>query len=81
MENLVKRRYIEREKVVEKKSEMKEDIDLEVEYCPQSDIREDEFQSKEKFVVVRETPQEITEIQEKEDEKSVKTNSILVNET
>ena len=67
--------------IAEKKSEMEENIDLEVEYCPELDVTEYEFQPKEKLVVVRETPQEIPETQEKEDEKSVKPNSILVNET
>ena len=62
MENLVKSRYKELEKIVNNTSEIEEDIDFGVEYCPESDITEDEFQ-KEKFVVVRETPQEILETQ------------------
>lgn len=57
---------------------MEEDI-LEVECCLEFDITEYEFQPKEKFVVVRETPQEILESQKKKDKKSVKPNSILVN--
>ena len=81
MENLVKSRYIEPEKVVEKKWVTKEDIDLQVEYCPESDITEDEFHPKEKFVLVGEIPDKIPETQEKEDEKSVKPNSVLVNQT
>ena len=36
---------------------------------------------KKKFAVLRKTPQEILKTQEKEDKKSVKPNSILVNET
>ena len=77
-ENLVKSRFIE-PGIVEKKSEMEEDIVLEVDYCPESGITEDEFQPREKFVIERETPQEIPETQSKEDGKSVKPNSILVN--
>ena len=38
MENLVKSHYTEMEKNVEMKPEMEEDIDLEAEYCPKSDI-------------------------------------------
>ena len=50
---------------MEKDGEMEEDIDLEVTYCPRSDITEDAFQPKETIVVVREAPQEISETQEK----------------
>ena len=57
MENLVKCCYIKPERIVENKSNMEEDIDLEVEYCLESDITEDKFRPKEKFVVVRETSQ------------------------
>ena len=39
------------------------------------------FNQLEKVVLVRETPQAIPEIQQKEDEKSVKRGSILTNET
>ena len=60
---------------------MEEDIKFEVKYCSEFDITEDEFQPKEKFVVVREKPHEILEGQEKEDKKLVKPNSILVNKT
>ena len=76
MENVVKSCYIEPEKIIENKSEMEEDIDLVVKYFPKSDITEDEFQPKEKFVVGKETPQKILETEEKEEEKSVKLNSI-----
>ena len=55
-------------------------MDFEVKYCSEFNVTEDEF-PKEKFVVVRETPHEILETQEKEDKKSVKPNSILVNKT
>ena len=80
MENLVKSCYIKPERIVEKKSKIGEDIDLEVEYCLESDITEDEFRPKEKFVVVRETSQN-SQTQEKEDKKSVKPNPVLLNET
>ena len=46
MENLVKSCYIKPERIVEKKSKIGEDIDLEVEYCLESDITEDEFRPK-----------------------------------
>ena len=72
MENVVKSCYIEPEKIIENKSEMEEDIDLVVKYFPKSDITEDE----EKFVVGKATPQKILETEEKEEEKSVKLNSI-----
>ena len=42
MADLFKNRYIEPEKVVERKSEMVEDTYLKVEHCPESDIIEDE---------------------------------------
>ena len=35
---------------------MEEDIDFEVSYCSEYNITEDEFQPKEKLVVVKETP-------------------------
>ena len=79
LENHVKSRYAE-SKIVEKKSEI-EDIALEVHYCIESDITEDEFQPKEKFVTERKTPQEILETQSEKDGKSMKRNSILENET
>ena len=78
----LKRKFDERittqswKKTSEKKSNMEEDADLEVEYCPESNITEDESQPKETFVVVRETAQEILETHEKENKKSVKPNSI-----
>ena len=70
-----------RNKNLEKKLEIEEDADLEIEYCPNSNITEHEFQPNEKFVVVKETPQEILEIQQKEVKKHVKPNSMSVNET
>ena len=60
---------------------MEEGIDFEVKYCSEFNITEDEFQPKEKFVAVRETPHKILETQEKEDKKSVRPNSILVHKT
>ena len=80
LENHVKSRYAE-SKIVEKKSEIEEDIALEVHYRIESDITEDEFQPKEKFVTERKTPQEILETQSEKDGKSMKQNSILENET
>ena len=54
---------------------------MEVHYCPESDITEDEFQPKKRFVKERKTPQEIPENQSEKEWKSMKRNSIIENET
>ena len=74
MENLVRSCYIQPEKIAEKQSEMKEDIDLKVKYYSKFNITKDEFQVKEKFLVAKETPYAIPETEEKEAEKSGKPN-------
>lgn len=46
MKNFVKSYYIKPEKIVENKSQIEEDIDLEVKSCCKSNITGDEFQPK-----------------------------------
>ena len=73
MENLIKSFYIEPAKIIEKEIRDVERCKFGTP-CHESDITKDEFQPKEKFVIVRETPQVIPETQEK-DETSKKPNS------